>query len=85
MDAEGGAHRERLDELLEHAVGEQLDDDHPAGGLGAGAAERDQDRERARGPRADVGDVATDERDRDDRPDQRHAEHPGAQRDDERR
>ena len=43
MDAERGAQRERLDELLQHAVGEELDDDHPDRRVGPCAAEGEQD------------------------------------------
>ena len=57
MDAERGAHRERLHELLQDAVGEQLDHDHPGRGVGTPVAEREQDREGARRPGAEVGDV----------------------------
>ena len=45
MDTERGAHRQRLDELLEDAVGKQLDDDHPNRRIGASAAECHTDRE----------------------------------------
>ena len=44
VDAERGAHRERLHQLLKDAVGQQLDDDHPHGGVGARSAEGEQDR-----------------------------------------
>jgi hypothetical protein len=69
VDAEGGAHRERLDDPLEDAVGDQLDDNHAGGSVGAGTTECNQDRERPRGPGADVGDVGAERGDRDDRAD----------------
>ena len=48
VDAERRAHRERLHQLLKHAVREQLDHDHADRGVGPGAAQRDQHREGAR-------------------------------------
>ena len=55
VEAERGPHRKRLDELLEDPVGEQLEDDHPCRCVGAGAAERDQDRIYCGAPGTDVG------------------------------
>ena len=49
------AHRERLHELLEHAVGQQLDDDHARGGIGSRPSERDQDGEDPGRPGAEYG------------------------------
>ena len=45
VEVEGGAVGDRLDQLLEHAVGEQDDDRDRQGRLGPLAAEGDQDRE----------------------------------------
>jgi hypothetical protein len=67
MQFEGRAVGDRLDQLLEDAVGQQDDHGQSGRGLGPRAAEGDQDREGARGPGADVGDVAADEGDHRDR------------------
>ena len=74
MDAEGGAERDRLDELLQRAVGQQLNHDHPDRGVGPRAAQREQHREQAGAPGAHVRDVGGDEGDDRDRPDQRDAQ-----------
>ena len=84
MDAERRPHRERLDELLEDPVGQELHDDHPARGLGPGSAQGEQHRERRCGPGAQVRDVSADEGDGRDRADQRNAEDEGAERHDRR-
>ena len=60
--------------LLEHAVGEELDDDHAHRGVRPGPAERQQHAESGGRPGAEVGDVAADEGDRRDRADEGHAE-----------
>jgi len=67
VDVERRAVRDRLDHLLQRAVGEQRDDGHRERRLRALGAEREQHGERAGRPRADVGDVGgheVDERDR---------------------
>ena len=74
MDPERRTHGEGLDDLLERAVGEELDDDHPAGRGRPVAAKGQQDCEDRGAPGADVGDVAGEERDGDDRADERDAE-----------
>ena len=67
VDAERRAERDRLDHLLQDAVGQQHDDGHDQRGRRALRPEREQHRERARRPRAQVRDVRggeVDERDR---------------------
>ena len=81
MDAERRAIGDRLDHLLEEAVGEQLDDRHPDRRVGARASEGDQDRERARTPGAEVRDVRTEERDGGDRSGKRDTEQQGSSAD----
>ena len=74
VDAERRAHHERLDQLLEHAVAQQRDDRHDDRRVRALGAERDEHRERAGHPCAEVRDVRTGEGDDRDRPGERHAD-----------
>ena len=57
MDSERRAHRDRLDELLERAVGEQDDHRHRDGRVGSLGAERDEHGERPCAPGAEERDV----------------------------
>jgi len=57
MDTERGPVGDRRHALLQHGVGQQLNDDHPDRGIGSGAPEGAQDGERAGGPGPEVRDV----------------------------
>ena len=82
MDAERGAHGDRLHELLERPVGEQDDDDHDDRGIGPLRTERDQHRERPGAPGAEERDVGGSEVHERDRPRLRYADDEGAEADD---
>ena len=83
MDAERGAHRERLHHLLEdrrwRAAARRS---CPPAASGPAPPSASRTEKPAARPRAEVGDVGADEGDDGDRPDQRHAEDQRADRDD---
>ena len=74
VDVEGSAHHLGLDEVLQREVGGEHDDEHDRGLGEAAVAEGDDHGEPPTEERADVGDVAADEVDHDDREHERQAE-----------
>jgi hypothetical protein len=79
MDPKRRAHRDRLDELLERAVGEQDDHRHRDGGVGSLRTQRDEHGERPRAPGTKERDVGGREVHDRDRPRLGHADDEGAQ------